>query len=107
MTLDKNKSAVIPLEEAIEFTHASQSRNPNATKSFFAGSNKLTRILEQEGCIGIRIYNGYDSEADRTNLVLVGVNESGEDMTDGVIVEKLIPCPHVCPKSSPLIIDIP
>ncbi len=103
MTLDKDKSSVISLEEAIDFTHSFQSKNPHAVKSFFAGSNKLNLILEQEGCVGIRMYNGYDNETNNINLVLVGVDEQGEDITDGVILERLVLCPHVCPKSSPLI----
>ncbi len=103
MTLDKNKSAVISLDEAIEFTHSFQIDNPEAVKSFFAGSNKLNLILEQESCIGIRMYNGYDNDTNTVNLVLVGVDEQGEDITDGVILERLILCPTICPKSSPLI----
>lgn len=103
MTLDKNSSEVITLEQAVKYTHSFQEKNPNTIKSFFAGSDKLNLILEQEDCIGIRIYNGYNAEEDRMNLVLVGVDKSGEDMTSGVILEELTPCPNVCPKSSALI----
>ncbi len=103
MTLDKNSSEVITLEQAVKYTHSFQEKNLDAIKSFFAGSDKLKLILEQEGCIGIRIYNGYNTEEKRMNLVLVGVDKSGEDMTNGVILEELTPCPNVCPKSSDLI----
>lgn len=102
MTLDKNNSEVITLEEAVKYTHSFQDKNPDSIKSFFAGSDKLMLILEQENCIGIRIYNGYNTEENRANLVLVGVDKFGEDMTDGVILEELTPCPSVCPKSSAL-----
>lgn len=103
MSLDRNSSAVISLGEAVDFTHSFQLQNPDATKSFFAGSDKLKMILDQEGCIGIRMYNGYDTMTASANLVLVGVDAEGEDISTGVILERLILCPHVCPKSSPLI----
>lgn len=103
MTLDKNSSEVITLEQAVKYTHSFQEKNPDAIKSFFAGSDKLKLILDQEDCIGIRIYNGYNTEENRMNRVLVGVDKSGEDMTNGVILEELTPCPNVCPKSSDLI----
>lgn len=103
MTIDQNTGEVITLAEATNFTHSFQQGNPNAIKAFFVGTNKLNLILEQEGCMGIRIYNGYDADQNKANLVLVGVDETGEDMTDGVIVERLRLCPPDCSKNSPLI----
>ena len=103
MKIDKNSAEVITLEDAVKYTHSFQEKNPDAIKSFFAGSDKLKLILEQKDCIGIRIYNGYNTEQNRLNLVLIGVDMSGEDMTSGVILEELTPCPNICPKSSDLI----
>ncbi len=60
-------------------------------------------ILKQEGCIGIRIYDGQHIDTNNENRVLVGVSENGEDMTSGIIVEELVPCPAKCPQNSPLI----
>lgn len=59
MATDKNTGEVITLEEAIDFTHSFQTRNPDELKSFFVGINKLNLILEQKDCVGLRIYNGY------------------------------------------------
>lgn len=105
MKIDKNSSDVISLADATKYTHSFQENNPKAIKSFFAGSNKLNLILEQEGCIGIRIYEGYNEQEKRANLVLVGVDAMGEDMTKGVILQELTPCPSFCPKSSELMIN--
>ncbi|MDV4069983.1 hypothetical protein CMT34_17475 [Elizabethkingia anophelis] len=104
MSIDKNTGEIITLEKAIEFTHLFQMQNPSALTSFYAGGSKISSILEQENCIGIRFYNGYDAIAKKNNLVLVGVDINGEDITDGFILEHLSPCPPNCPKSSPLII---
>lgn|SRR5690554_2552336 len=105
MGTDKDTGKVITLKEAIDFTHSFQTRNPEELKSFFVGINKLNLILEQKNCVGLRIYNGYNTETQINNLVLVGVDEKGEDITDGVILEELTICPPHCPKSSPLIKD--
>jgi hypothetical protein len=103
MAIDKDTAEIITLDEAIDFTHSFQTRNPNELKSFFVGINKLNLILEQEDFVGLRIYNGYNTNTQKNNLVLVGVDEEGEDITNGVILEHLNPCPTICPKSSPLI----
>lgn len=103
MATDRNSGEVITVTEAIGFTHSFQENNPEATKAFFVGANKLNLILEQENCIGIRIYNGYDNVPNKQNLVLIGVDKNGEDIRNGVIVEHLVTCPPDCPKSSDLI----
>lgn len=104
MILDNNKGSVISLEEAENFTHAFQEEQPDAIKSFFVGAKKLELILNQENCMGVRIYNGYDTDRNnQANLVVVGVDENGEDMANGIILDKLATCPTLCPQSSPLI----
>lgn len=103
MKINENAAEIINLEEAVAYTHAYQKNNPDAPKAFFAGSQKVNRILAQENCMGIRIYNGYDAKTKSTNLVLVGVDEKGEDISQGVILQELVRCPIDCSESSPLI----
>jgi len=102
MTINSNSGSVIDLDEAKKFVTAFKTKYPNMPKAFFAGSDKLSLILEQSGCMGIRIYNGYDESKSMTNLVLVGVDKDEKDMTDGVILERLVPCPAGCDQSSAL-----
>jgi len=104
MSLDLNSSSVITLNEAKTFIQDFKTLNPLAVKAVFAGSNKLNMILDQQGCIGIRMYFGYDNEEKRNNLVLVGVDSDEKDMTSGVILERLEPCPSKCDKTSSLYI---
>jgi hypothetical protein len=76
------------------------------------------KVLAQKGCAGMRIYLGLD-DALQLRLILVGVNEKGEDMiavqttnsiirteegepTLGEIIEDGIRCPPSCPPASPL-----
>ena len=103
MTADKDSAEIITLQEATKFTTAFREKYPEEVKAFFVGTNKLNLILEQPGCIGIRIYNGYSQEEKRMNAVLIGVGADGNDLVNGVILEHLIPCPKFCSKNSPLI----
>lgn len=96
--------AVITLEEAIDFTHAYQQEYPDSTRAYLVDVDKLNLITTQTGCISVRIYNGYDTETNTTNLVLVGVNDEGEDMTEGIMIERVFSCPPYCSSGkSPLI----
>lgn len=103
MTIDTNSGTIITETDAIAYTHAHQTLFPRAIKAFFAGKNKLNLILDQEDCIGIRIYDGYDAEGEIANRVLVGVDAMGEDMVSGIILEDLIPCPKACSNTTSLI----
>ena len=56
----------------------------------------LERILNQTGCAGIRMYYGRHPDG-QPALVLVGVDEWGEEMLDGELAERSFPCPPFCP----------
>jgi hypothetical protein len=56
----------------------------------------LERLLNQTGCAGIRIYYGMHPDG-QPALVLVGVDEYGEEMLDGELAERSFPCPPFCP----------
>ena len=105
MTTENGNSAgeVITLVEAIDFTHYYQEEYPDSTKAYLIDVDKLDLITKQKHCVGVRIYNGYDKETNTTNVVLVGVNDQGEDMTGGIIIERARPCPPYCPSKSSLI----
>lgn len=104
MTISKDSAEIITLAEAEAYTHSFQEAYPEEIKAYFAGSNKLKQVLEQEGCIGIRIYAGLDKTTNRKNLVLVGVDAIGQDMVNGTLLEQLNPCPPRCDNNSPLIL---
>lgn len=103
MSVTPNSGSVISLAEAQALVSKFRSKFPNEIKASFAGVNNVNLILEQEGCIGIRIYNGYDQALGRFAPVIVGVNSVGKDMTNGVIIDRLDPCPSVCDPNSPLV----
>jgi len=59
------------------------------------------RILGQKGCAGIRAYYAMNPEG-FPSLVLVGVDEFGNDMDEGELAEESMPCPPFCPINSAL-----
>ncbi|MGJ1382840.1 hypothetical protein [Sphingobacterium siyangense] len=101
MSVNSNTGSVITLAEAVIYMTAYRTKFPNEAKGFFIGSDKLGLILSQEDCIGVRIYNGYDDSEGIMNQVLVGVDMNGDDLSEGIIVEKLVPCPKICSPNSP------
>lgn len=67
----------------------------------FVGKEKIMAILDQEDCVGIRIYYGLDDDG-KKNLILVGATADENDMEEGVLVERLLQCPPFCPQVNSL-----
>tara|TARA_R110002072_G_scaffold303135_2_gene495231 strand:+ start:20887 stop:21198 length:312 start_codon:yes stop_codon:yes gene_type:complete len=58
------------------------------------GKDILNNILNQEGCVGIRMYYGIDDDGEKI-LILAGVKANEDDITD-LIVDKSVSCPSRC-----------
>ncbi len=102
MEINNTSGEVITLYEAKQYTHSFQKLYPNEKKAFFVGKDQLLKILEQQDCLGIRIYNGYNDNEKVSNKVLIGVDSEGNDVEAGIILEKLVPCPPICSGSGGL-----
>lgn len=59
-------------------------------------------LLAQSGCAGVRFYFGCKLDGSLA-LVLVGMTEGEQDMTDGLIAADFYPCPPFCDATSALI----
>ena len=96
MSFTGNEGAVITLAEGSTMTAAYRATiSTGDTIALAVGKNLLASILGQTGCMGIRMYYALDNNG-KKQLVLVGVDSNGDDMTAGVIVDKAIPCPTEC-----------
>jgi hypothetical protein len=101
MSLQKTAGAIIELKEAKELIKNYKDKNPDKVKAYLVFADLVRQVLDQEGCDGIRIYNGYDVDAGTPNRVLVGVNDKNEDMSEGIILERFYQCPpHVAANTS-------
>jgi hypothetical protein len=96
MTFTGNEGAVITLAEGAEMTANYRATiNVGDTIGHVVGSNLINSILSQSGCLGIRMYYALDAKGNR-QIVLVGVDVNGDDITNGVIVDRGMPCPTAC-----------
>ena len=87
----------ISLELASKWTKNFRTENPdpNAIKAHFFGKDCITKILEQEECVGIRMYYSID-DTEKKHLILVGVKEDGGDLYNGLIADRSFTCPPYC-----------
>ena len=92
----------ISLEQAVAMTSLYRSAIPEGMPvSETFGITNMNTLLSQPGCTALRIY--YGKQTDGTiHAILVGVNEKGEDITDGILLEEAQRCPPYCPVESPL-----
>lgn len=102
MTYTGKEDHSISLEDASHLTKNYRDNNPpDATIAHYFGKDAITAILTQNDCVGIRIY--YAQKDDGTKqLVLTGVDASGNDLYNGVLAEKSYLCPSYCAADNPL-----
>ena len=62
---------------------------------------ELDQLLAQPGCAGLRFYYGRKADGQDT-LILVGVDEKGDDMEQGVLLEDHFLCPPWCGSANAL-----
>ena len=101
MAFTGKEAEEFPLETAAEWTANYRNTNPGAVKAHFFGKEIIQRILDQDGCVGIRCYYALDENGVQ-QMIMVGADKDENDLYNGIIAEKAIKCPPYCPKGSPL-----
>lgn len=89
----------ISLTSAAKMTADWRTAKPTANKGIFIGSDHISDIINQVGCVGIRVYFAKDASGDDT-VVLVGAKADETDMETGYIVNFGVPCPTACANGS-------
>ena len=89
-------------DHTIEMTEASRlttnfrrSAGKGAIKGGVFGRAALEQVLGQEGVVGVRYYYAQENNG-RPVMVIVGVDEQGRDLVEGVVCERSMPCPPFC-----------
>ena len=94
--LDPAHDHTISLEAAAAQTGAYRKGRPSAAGDCGAFNAKpVLELLQQPGCVGVRIYQGLN-KAGNASLALVGVDADGNDMTGGMLIDNMMPCPPWC-----------
>lgn len=92
----------IKLDHAAELTRRFRAAAPRG--EFLAGTfhaMQVIELLQQTDCVALRIYHGHDETGEAT-LVLVGVDDTDQDMAKGMILQLPFKCPPFCGVASPL-----
>jgi len=91
-----------PLDTAAQWTKNYRDANPtNAIKAHFFGKDAIQAILNQENCVGIRIYYALDPGGVK-QLIIVGADANENDLYQGLIAERSMSCPTMCSATNPL-----
>jgi hypothetical protein len=102
MAFDGSEGGEIALLKAAAMTREHRLRGGSSTHGHFFGRDALIALLEQTGCVGIRIYYGMDPDTGRKELVLVGADSDENDLLD-LVMDMSAPCPSNC--SSPNVLN--
>lgn len=86
----------ISLQDARNWTaNYRDNSGDGAIKAQFYGKAKVAQILEQQGCVGLRVYYAIDDHGARV-LVLIGTDAEGNDIESELILERGVLCPPNC-----------
>ncbi len=92
----------ITLQEGIQLTKAYRmTMKGDLPLALYFGSDALSKVLAQPGCVGLRMYYAKHNDGLPT-LVIIGVDNKGNDMTKGLICQKASFCPPFCSANSEL-----
>jgi hypothetical protein len=105
MAFNGTEGGIITLADGSAMTAAYRKQKKRTDKNgHFFGRDILQNILDQEGCVGIRMYYGLreDKKDDMTQeLIIVGTDRDENDILD-IIGDISVPCPNMCGKANPL-----
>lgn len=97
-----NENHVVTLTQAAKYIQNFKNHPTAPTiKGGHFGRNIFDKILAQPGCVGIRYYYAALDDGSPT-MVLVGVDQNGNDIDNGVIGEAITPCPPYCGSANQL-----
>lgn len=96
MALPEPKDHRISLRDAAILTKRHQAHaGKDAPKGALFLRPLLDELLAQPGCSGMRVYYARTTKGEAT-LVVVGVDQHGDDMTEGTLLEDPFLCPPLC-----------
>ena len=102
MSFTGNENHDIPLEEASEWTkNFRDTVSATDTIGHYFGKGAIQDILDQDTCVGIRIYYALDNSG-KKHLIITGVDANQNDLYEGKLAERSAPCPSMCSTLNPL-----
>ncbi|ASS50315.1 MAG: hypothetical protein A3D31_12165 [Candidatus Fluviicola riflensis] len=100
MAFNGTEGGAITLEVAAAMTASYRKLNPGQTEAHFMGKDNFLALLNQTGCVGIRVYHGHKSDGGK-EVIFVGVDANENDMLE-LIMDLSICCPPTCSNGNAL-----
>jgi hypothetical protein len=103
-SLNKGVGGSITTAQAKKWIQNYKDKNPGDIECYFYGSDIINEILNQNGCVGLRILFALD-DAGTKQMILVGGKENGNNIwpssskdstPDGIVGDNGWPCPPGC-----------
>ena len=92
----------ISLAAAVALTRRYRDKaGKGAQKAGAFHADQVRELLAQPGCVAVRIYYGKQENGEE-GLVLVGLDANDQELTGGVLLDVIFPCPPFCNEASPL-----
>lgn len=112
-TFDGTEGSYISQSQAktlgTNYTSSNRFAQTGYIKAHFLGNEKLEELLNQQSCVGLRIYYATKIEistAQTPEIVVVGVDSSGNDILgNNLILDASLPCPPACPETGGSVMD--
>ncbi|MFH0992063.1 MAG: hypothetical protein V1799_18815 [bacterium] len=102
MALPQKTDQIVSLSIASKLTRNYRDASPKETvRAGGFWKEYLQKLLDQSGCVAMRIYYARKDDG-ASSFVLVGINEKGDDINDGILLEEAYPCPPWCDDASAL-----
>ena len=95
MSFDGTEGGQITSTVAAAMTKRYRKACPGQIISHFYGRDTIQALLDQDECMGIRIYYGIMEDGSK-ELVLVGATADENDMLN-LIMDLSVHCPNSCP----------
>jgi len=90
----------ISLADAAALTKSYRAAKASEEKAGAFHRDQVLELLNQPGCVGLRIYHGHQADG-KPALLLTGIDKGDKDLT-GTILERHFPCPPYCDPDSSL-----
>jgi hypothetical protein len=101
MKITGKEGAPIDRAKAKRWTAKYRSSGRGRTNSHLFGFDTVKNLLNQEGCVGMRIYYALNDEGEQ-QLLLVATDVNGNDLKDSEILDFSHACPPDCSTGSGL-----
>ena len=86
----------ISLADAVALTRRYRDQMPADTVRAGAyHADQVRELLAQPGCVAVRVYVARQADGKDT-LVMVGVDANDKDLSGGILLDVMFPCPPFC-----------